>query len=537
MIDDLAKVGDNLAVSCDVCVIGSGAAGLAIGVELSNSTLRVIILEAGGETTEDETQRLYDCEVSGIPYAGAEHGRFRVFGGSTTRWGGQALPLTQLDFEKRDWVQSSGWPISHSDLEFYYRRAARFLHVDEDNYDTDVFSRFGLTAPSFDPNELTFHASKWSPTPNLAAVYRARICQARNTLLLLHANVTKIALDEYRRSVTHVVASTLLGRRVQVSAREVVVCCGGLETARLLLANNQEMSCGIGNEHDMVGRYLQDHPGALVGTVQPRNPEAFQRLFNLRHASGVKYSLRCSATPQLQRREQMLNASAGIMFLPGDSSLSALKTVYHSIRARRADRELAAALARVALHPFGAIQPVFEYLVRHRTYTPNARFLLGLTTEQEPNPDSRVRLSSELDALGLPKMLIDWRPTDATWHTASRFVAALQRQFERAGLGTIELDEWFCTPGAWKTKLVDHYHHIGTARMHESPAHGVVDADCRVHAIDNLYVGSSAVFPTGGHSNPTLTIIALCIRLADRLRDLSRRGTGSPIKTADCQSR
>src|SRR5581483_7921509 len=156
-----------------------------------------------------------------------------------------------------------------------------------------------------------------------------------------------------------------------------------------------------------------------------------------------------------------------------------------------------------------------------RTYTPDATFRVGLTTEQEPNPQSRVRLSTDLDALGIPKMVIEWRPTDATWHTASRFAACLQRQFERAGLGVIELDEWFHRPDAWKSRLVDHYHHIGTARMHESPAHGVVDPDCRVHGINNLYIGSSAVFPTSGHSNPTLTIIALCLRLADQFRELS----------------
>lgn len=536
MIDDLEKAAENLALSCDVCVIGSGAAGLAIGVELTDSPLRVIILEAGGETAEDATQQLYSAEVSGTPYSGAEHGRFRVFGGATTRWGGQALPLTPLDFEKRDWVQNSGWPISRGELDSYYLRAARFLQVDEDNFDTDVFSRFGLTRPSFDPNELTFHASKWSPTPNLAAVYRARIHRARNARLFLHANVTKIGLDEYRRSVTHVIASTLQGRRVEVSARNVVVCCGGLETARLLLANNQEMSCGIGNEHDLVGRFLQDHPGALIGTVRPRDPEGLQHLFNLRHAGGVKYSFRCSATPHLQRREQLLNASAGIMFIPGDSSMAALKTVYHAIRARRIDRELTMALGRVARHPFGAIQPVFEYLVRHRTYTPGATFRVGLTTEQEPSPHSRVRLSANRDALGLPKMVIEWRPTNATWHTASQFAACVQRQFQRAGLGTIELDEWFRTPDAWKTNLVDHYHHIGTARMHQSPAHGVVDPDCRVHGIDNLYIGSSAVFPTSGHSNPTLTIVALCLRLADRLRHLSRWRPGVSASTASLQA-
>jgi choline dehydrogenase-like flavoprotein len=247
-----------------------------------------------------------------------------------------------------------------------------------------------------------------------------------------------------------------------------------------------------------------------------------QRLFNLRHARGVKYSLRCSAAPELQKRMRILNASAGIMFIPGTSSFSALKTLYQSIRAGQLDRRFMKAFGSVAAHPGSVTRPVLEYVFARRTYTPNATCRLGITTEQEPNPASQVRLSTERDSLGMPKMLIEWRLTDASWHTVSTFVRAVQTQFERAGLGTIVLDDWFSTPGAWKEKLGDHYHHIGTTRMHTSPDRGVVNAHCQVHGIENLYVGSSAVFPTGGHSNPTFTIIALCIRIADRLRRTAR---------------
>lgn len=519
MIVDLLLAGELKSIDCEICIVGCGAAGIATAMELKDSRQRVVILEGGGSEFESETQALYDVDVAGTPYTGAREGRFRVAGGSTTRWGGQALRLDAIDFEARNWVPESGWPLEYEELTPYYDRAARFLGVDDGSTDKALLAEFGITPPSFDPRAIKYHLSRWTTTPDLWRRYGKSIRAARNITLFLHANVTELTLDDDRARLSHVTARSLYGHRLTVQARAVVMCCGGLETPRLLLANRQQFTSGLGNTHDLVGRYLQDHAGAVVGSIAPRDAGRIQHLFNLFHRKGIKYSIRCSAARELQARERILNASCSVMFfVDEDSAFAALKAAYRIIRSRRFSPDLTRLAMKVVAAPTTLALPVVSYVFRRRTYTPNARLRLAVTVEQEPNPESRLVLGREVDRLGVPRLMVDWRLTDFTWMTITKFLDSLGREFASAGVGSLALDEWVGEKDAWRTKLVDHYHHMGTARMHVSPSKGVVDRDCRVHGLANLFIASSAVFPTSGHSNPTLTILALSIRLADHLR-------------------
>ncbi|MFL5616101.1 MAG: GMC oxidoreductase [Gemmatimonadaceae bacterium] len=490
-------------------------------MEFKDAAQRVVILEGGGLEFESDSQALYDVAVAGASYTGAREGRFRVAGGSTTRWGGQALRLERSDFQVRDWVPNSGWPLEYEAITPYYDRAARFLGVNDGKSDEALLAEFGITPPSFDPGAIKYHLSRWTTTPDLWKRYGTSIRAARNITLFLHANVTEAILDNEHARLSHVTALSLHGHRLSVRAQEVVICCGGLETPRLLLANRQQCSNGLGNDHGVVGRYLQDHAGAVVGTITPRDDAQIQHAFNLFHRNRIKYSIRCSAAAELQARERMLNASSSVMFIVDeDSAFAALKTAYRMVRSRSVSTDLWRLAARVVADPVTLALPIVSYVFRNRTYTPNARCRLALTVEQEPNPQSRVMLGRDVDQLGVPRLVVDWRLTDFTWLTVTRFLGILAREFEAVGVGSLVVDKWIAEKDAWRTKLVDHYHHIGTARMHVSPSKGVVDSECRVHGIANLSIASSAVFPTSGHSNPTLTILALSIRIADRLRQL-----------------
>lgn len=519
MIVDLLSAGELKSIDCEICIVGCGAAGIAMAMELKDSRQRVVILEGGGSEFESESQSLYDVGVAGAPYAGAQEGRFRVAGGSTTRWGGQALRLDPSDFEARAWVPESGWPLEYKELMPYYDRAARFLGVDDGSTDTALLSEFGITPPSFDPRAIKYHLSRWTAAPDLWRRYGKSLRAARNLTLFLHANVTELTLDDDRSRLSSVTARSLHGHRLTVRARAVVMCCGGLETPRLLLANRQQCTGGLGNTHDLVGRYLQDHAGAVVGSITTRDAGRVQHLFNLFHRKGIKYSIRCSAAPEVQHRERILNASSSVMFfVDDDSAFAALKEAYRIVRSRQFSADLIRLAMTVVAAPATLTFPVVSYVFRRRTYTPNARIRLAVTVEQEPNRESRVVLGREVDRLGVPRLNVDWRLTDFTWVTIIKFLNILGREFASAGVGSLTLDEWVSEKDAWRTKLVDHYHHMGTTRMHVSPSKGVVDKDCRVHGLANLFIASSAVFPTSGHSNPTLTILALSIRLADLLR-------------------
>ena len=467
---------------------------------------------------EAPTQALYDVDISGLPHPGSTQGRFRVCGGSTTKWGGQALPLMPSDFERREWIPHSGWPIRFDELRPYYRRATQFLQLDEMNFDTDLFRHLGTEPPGFDAGQVWYHFSKWSPRPSVREHYLPGIRRANNCTLLLHANVTDIVLEPGFERVRQVEVQSLEGHKAVVQAKAFVLCAGGIETARLLLSNRKQRPNGIGNEHDLVGRFFQDHPSAMVGWLKSPAPARAQRLLNVFHRGGLKYSVRCTATPQWQEQHRTLNVSMGTTFVQDDGTLQNLKDIYSAVRERRFDG-VAGKLWRAALHPGAAVSPAYHFLVHGRSYAPEARMQIGLTSEQQPNRESRILLSEKVDALGIPRANVRWRLTELTLHTIREYVQTLREQFRRAGIGEIEAEPWVFEDSAqWTSHVTDQFHHIGTTRMDDSPRAGVVDQNCQVHGIRNLYIGSSAVFPTSGHSNPTLTIIALCMRMADRLK-------------------
>lgn len=519
MIVDMEATSGAFDRESDLCVIGSGAAGLAIASEMIQSRMNVVLVESGGEELEPPTQALYDVAISGLPHPGSTEGRFRVLGGSTTKWGGQALPLMPSDFERREWVPHSGWPISFEEIREYYERACRFLRLDRFNFDTDLFAHLRTRPPSFDGEQLWYHFSKWSPKPNLREHYLPDIRGSNHCTLLLHANVTDIQLEEGRNRVAGIQVRSLKGHRARLRARAFVLCVGGIETARLLLANNRQVPSGIGNECDLVGRFFQDHPSAPVGWLTSSDPARAQRLFNVFHKRGLKYSVRLTATPKWQRQHRTLNVSMGITFVQDDSTLQDLKDAYVAIRQRQLTLDLPLKLLRTMRHPVSALLPAYHFVFRGRTFAPGARMLIGLTSEQEPNPESRILLSDTSDALGMLRANVRWRLTDLTKHTIRQFAQTLCGEFRRAGIGEIALEPWVREDSSdWMNHITDQYHHIGTTRMHDSPKQGVVDRNCQVHGVSNLFIGSSAVCPTSGHSNPTLTIIALCIRLADRLK-------------------
>jgi choline dehydrogenase-like flavoprotein len=424
------------------------------------------------------------------------------------------------DFTVRDWVPHSGWPIAFDELSSYYARACRFLLVDGMNFDTDLFAYLRTRPPALDWQQVWYHFSKWSPKPSVREHYLTSLGRSERCTLLLHANVTEILLDAALNRVVSLKVRSLEGHAATLRARTFVLCAGGIETARLLLANHRQQPNGIGNQHDLVGRFFQDHPSAMIGWLKTPDSAGAQRLFNVFHKRGLKYSVRCTATPQWQEQHRTLNVSMGTTFVQDEPTLQDLKDAYAAARERRFSVVEVRKLLRAARRPAAAISPAWHFLIRGRSFAPRARLQIGLTSEQEPNPESRILLSSRTDALGMPRANVRWKLTDLTCHTLKQYAQLLCEQFRRAGIGEIELEPWVKGDSeAWTDHITDQFHHIGTARMHDSPRQGVVDRECCVHGMANLYIGSSAVFPTSGHSNPTLTIIALCLRLADRLKN------------------
>ncbi len=546
--NDLPPEGD---VRSDVCIIGAGAAGISLALELADAPLDVLLLESGGLRAEPATQDLYAGFVADERlHSPPDRYRQRRFGGSTTIWGGRCMPLDPIDFEVRDYMPNSGWPIRLEDLAPHYPRANALCEAGEFEYRASAAFREPLRpmiAGFESPNFTTDALERFSCPTDFGARYGARLRAARNVRVLLHANVTELCLDGTGRTVSSVVVRTLTGRRCTVRAARIVVATGGLEAARLLLASRSVHRNGIGNDHDVVGRYYMCHLAGTMGDMVLSGP--LGSAWNGYDVSdeGIYCRRRIALTADAQRRLAVGNFVARLhhprITDPRHrnavlSSLYLAKFLIPYEYGKRLHGEERADFAtwlahvrNVARSPFDAVGFAWHMLRDRRlaerkfpsiVVKPKAnRFSLDFHAEQQPNPQSRVALDARTDALGMPRLIVDWRYTPTDVDTVKRAIAQLADDLRGSGVGRLDyreedVEEEMTRYGAYGG------HHIGTARMGTDPRKSVVDAQCRVHGVDNLFVASAAVFPTSSQANPTLTVVALALRLGHHLRTLAR---------------
>jgi choline dehydrogenase-like flavoprotein len=317
--------------------------------------------------------------------------------------------------------------------------------------------------------------------------------------------------------------ATLDGRRIELRARAYVLACGGLENPRLLLAANRQLADGLGNAHGNVGRYFMEHPHVVAARAIVADPARI-RFYDFDHRLAPRHGqcvVGCiNLSPETQRAERLLNYDANLTFDNiGASGFAALRRIWNALERRQAPRDLLGDLEAALID----IDDTFAGLLARlgvRSYQPAAGgYRLWSFCEQAPNPDSRVTLDSERDALGVPRIRLDWRLGEQDKDSLRRAIELLASEFGRTGTGRIQLPDWLQdTSSRWPDELAGGFHHMGTTRMADDPRQGVVDRQCRVHGVANLYVAGSSVFPTAGSANPTLTIVALALRLAEDLK-------------------
>jgi choline dehydrogenase-like flavoprotein len=526
MIADFAEFENAATVNADVCIVGAGAAGIAIAREFIGTPYKVLILESGGLDPEPETQELYKSNVVGLPHAGIHDGRVRIFGGTTTLWGGQALRFDAFDLQERSWVPYSGWPITQDMLEPFYERAARVLQLGPLISYHDLCGTFGIEPPALNPTQLYMECSQWSPKPNFATTYHKQLNRAKNVTALLHSNVTSVITNKAATTVEKIEFMSLAGKKGTARARFYIICCGGIETARLLLASNGIQEHGIGNDHDLLGRYFQEHIHIRFGQFAVKHRKRLQNLFESFYKGGLKYFPLITLSQRMQAEKKLLSIHGSPIFDDTEGSgVVALKQLF-KILVRKSNAkpgELRHLVGNALISPGDILRIGYRFYAKHRSGGPRQGAVsMGAQAEVAPNPQSRVFLAPSRDRLGMRKISIDWRLGELERRTVSEYAGTVATEFERIGLASLNLRQVdiLNDPVQWVTMARDSAHHMGTARMHETPQFGVVDPNCRVHGVDNLYIGSSAVFPTCTRSNPTLTILALCLRIADRLKNL-----------------
>ena len=347
MLIDLETVTDNIVLNADICVVGAGAAGVALARDMMNAGHDVCLLEGGGMDYEEQTQSLFSGKNIGMEYYDLDHSRLRFFGGTTNIWGGRNVPLDAIDFEKRDWVPHSGWPITLDDLQDYYHRAHASLGLGEFDYEAGIWDKLNLSPIDFDPEEITTRFWRFD---GLVERFNSKrnddLINADNVNIVLHANAVALQATENATAVNRLDAASFSGTKLQVKARHFVLACGAIENARLLMASNSVETNGIGNQHDQLGRYFMEHPLGRIAHIETRDPAAFWALYRKRYpSSGVPIAPALVLPPSLQQRLGILN-SAATFKLQKDPSHGATmsKRIYlnlkHSLAPSKSGRRL-----------------------------------------------------------------------------------------------------------------------------------------------------------------------------------------------------
>ncbi|WP_022835052.1 FAD-dependent oxidoreductase [Salisaeta longa] len=525
MHTDARTLAANTILRADVCIIGAGAAGLTLAQALHGSPLSVCLLESGGFQGDPHTQFLYHGLHIGQPDHALAAARLRFFGGATNHWDGFCSRLDPIDLVERPWVPYSGWPINWEDLAAHYPAAHAVCDLGPYTYAVDDWEApaQGYGRLPFAPNRLETKIYQFSPPTRFGAKYRTLIERSKNIHLFTNANVVRLAHHATGGHLTGVDVATLEGTRLHVQAQQYVLACGGVENARLLLASNDVIPAGVGNEHDTVGRFFIQHPHVQTGTVLLDDRRTNIGLYreHEQHKTPIRALLRLADA--VQRREQTLNYSVSLADQGGtESGYVSARSIAHWIKDGTLGTAYGEALLN-ALSDFDAlIYGLNQNMLGQHVKTPRM-FHLKTRLDQAPNPHSRVILDhAHTDALGMPRVLADWQLTALDRHTLRVANDVLAQELARTGMGRLVAPPWICTDDAWPEGMTGGYHHMGTTRMTEDPTQGVVDANARLHTVDNLYVAGSSIFTTAGCANPTLTIVALTLRLADHLHAVVR---------------
>jgi len=513
MFVDARTVPGGSLVEADVCIVGAGAAGITIARELSARSLRMALLESGWFTPDPATQSLYAGAIDGRRYFPLDSARTRHFGGTTNEWAGECRPLDALDFEQRDWVPDSGWPFGLAHLLPFYEKAQSICQLGPFAYTAADWHEEGVRPIAVHGERIRSHAFHYSPPTRFGEVYWDDVARATDITAYLGANAVDLETLTPPAQVSGVRVACLSGSGFRVKARVFILAAGGIENARLLLMANSVQPSGLGNSHDQVGRYFMEHLYLDRAAIILARDGSISDFYTSGHWSGgqrVRGILGLS--PDLQRRERLTNYCAVLDVEPPRWAGRVWRSLLRALRQGPASAGVLAHLRTDLIRT--AVAARLNIAGREPSVR---RYLVKNVMEQAPNPESRIVLGPDRDQVGCPRVVLRWRLTAIDKRTAHRAHEILEEDLGRAGIG--HLRSALGKEGdPWPSTLRGARHHMGTTRMHADPRRGVVDADCRVHGIANLYIAGSSVFPTSGSANPTLTVVALALRLAEHVR-------------------
>lgn len=548
-IDGLS-VADGTEFSADICIVGAGITGLLLAEKLSRLDLDVLVLESGSDVADTaDTLDALQYESSGSELEPTPTNRARGLGGTAHIWNtylanrpaARYFRMEAIDFEDRPGLPYAGWPFGVDELDAYYADAeGTLMPAFSSAEQVRLATSHGLPVS---PDRVIAVAEGFGFAEEFTRRLPEKVIRAPRVKVVTNAVVTEIVTDEHSTTAERVLVTGGNGKRFAATFGTLVLASGTIENARLLLVSRQRREAGIGNEHDVVGRYFMDHQRLNAGRLVPFDRGLFERsaLFDLRAVGRQYWMGKLKLSESFLRERQLLNSSTLLWPRPSDSDdrgVDATKDLVRALKAGRFDAETRryfAEVVRARDYLFGTA-PTLAFVQRSLqpniarggwSHLPRNRerfeyFELVQQVEQAPDPENRVTLGSRRDRFGVPLPRIHARFCTVDLESARISQQLLAEELERAGVGRVVKNPTAEFPDLHQTGGI--HHNLGTTRMHVDPKRGVVDADSRVHGTRNLYVTGGSVFPTGGYSNPTLTMAALSLRLAAHLaNEVARR--------------
>lgn len=545
---DTSQLEDNQIVTSDVCVIGAGPAGTTLSSEFLDSNFTVNLLESGAEKLQAKVQHLSDGELSGDLHETLDSTHLRQIGGTANNWilqmtddqyGYRYTPLDDIDFKLRKAIPHSGWPICKADLDPYYARVQEVCDIGQYNYSAEFWLKANNMLLPLPTDKAYNGVFLFGPTKKFTKDFPQQIFSSQNVNIYTNATVVELISTEDGAAIETALVRTFDGKEIYFKAKQFIVAANALQTPRLLLNSKRSHPNGIGNQHDNVGRYFMDHYLVASGNFYPNDTKLINKMdfYDMQSINGTSVLGRLNLSPIIMEDEGLPNMAVMLFpqaWNPADheamNSLAALKFhfsfhytlypkglwrhLYNIFRGR--NRLLRAVYEKIRYNV-----PVLMGLGRggwsrmannEKKY--NRLELLALV-EQSPNPDNRITLIDEKDDLGCQKIKAHYICSDQDIENVKRAQKVFGEALEETGLGRYEQPS---ESAEIMKSLTGSHHMLGTTRMSDDPRHGVVDKNCRVHGVRNLFIAGSAVFTTGGYANPTLTNLALSIRVADQVK-------------------
>ncbi len=516
MIIDLETEATPVSQQADVCIVGSGVAGLILAHSLRRKGLQVDVLEAGGHQLANGNEPSFAVDCPSRRHTGATEGRCRVFGGTSARWGGQLLPYSQEVFRTRPEHPESGWSIGPEEIYRHADDVLKLLGVNVFTFGAAFPQQIGHRAPIIHSEDLRVRYSKWLPFSrrNLAQTVGKTLETDPNTRIHLHANAVAIEMDAAGGRVKFLRCRTRDGREMRFRARIFVLATGTIEVTRLLLCSQQGAQKGIGNTYGQVGRYFHDHLGVIVGEIETGSVRRWEHHFAPWWVGGVLQTARIEAHPRTIAARQWVDVMAGFKFVTEGTDFERFRRLLQMRQQGQLSLRRLLAFASHLPFSFDLLRLAMGAKLRKRRLVPRgARVELHISAEQLPV--NSIRLAPEHDSFGMPRVIIDWRISPEELRTIHEFRKLLCKLWQPAW-GEITWRE-LGDPEAYLPHIRDTFHMMGGARMGTDEHSSVVDPNLKVHGVENLYIASCATYPSGGSSNPTFTLTCLCLRLAETL--------------------